>query len=121
VEGLSHGKQVPGQLAITESDRDVASAELRITVAGELDLASAPELERRLWRLAATGLAIRIDLAGVTFMDSVGLAVLVQQSAAANRDDRAFEVDQTGLQPQVARLFAITGVAEILTSFPRAE
>ena len=50
-----------------------------LTVAGEVDLATAPRLREQLVRLIAgvKGKAVVVDLAGVTFCDSLGLGVLV--------------------------------------------
>lgn len=50
-----------------------------ITVSGELDLATAPEL-RAACSAAAQGSAetVRIDLGGLTFLDSSGISVLVE-------------------------------------------
>ncbi len=57
----------------------------RIAVRGELDIATAPELERELCdRLADPGCReIVLDLAAATFIDSSGLRVLLVASRAA--------------------------------------
>lgn len=66
----------PGALLIlTKREADVLILELR----GELALASAPELARRLHDEEAIGVGLRvvIDLSGVEFLDSAGLHVLL--------------------------------------------
>lgn len=64
------------------------------TVAGELDLESAPGLERHLRALIMLPLSsITIDLTGLSFMDSAGLGALVRvhQTATDLRMDLAVE------------------------------
>jgi anti-sigma B factor antagonist len=52
---------------------------LVLAVAGELDLATAPELRERLGAaLDAGASAVVVDLRAVTFMDSIGLAAVLQ-------------------------------------------
>ena len=53
-----------------------------VTVAGEIDIATAPRLRERLSGLAARGRPLVADLDQVRFIDSAGLAALV---GAANR------------------------------------
>ncbi|MEM7681619.1 MAG: STAS domain-containing protein [Planctomycetota bacterium] len=45
---------------------------------GEIDLESAPELLQKLTPMMKSGAAVRVDLSGVSYMDSTGVAVLVQ-------------------------------------------
>jgi anti-sigma B factor antagonist len=61
---------------------DVSEAPLAggavVTVVGELDLETAPELRERLTAIVAGGAtAVVVDLRRVTFMDSVGLAAVL--------------------------------------------
>jgi anti-sigma B factor antagonist len=56
-----------------------------VSVNGDLDLATAPVLARRLAELLALPLdSLTIELAGVEFMDSSGLKVLNQARQGAN-------------------------------------
>jgi anti-sigma B factor antagonist len=91
-----------------ESDRVV----VRLT--GELDLASAPLLERELERgeVDATPMLV-FDLDGLEFLDSTGLQVLLSTHRRAN--DRGQQFAITRGSPQVQRLLDITRVAERLT------
>jgi anti-anti-sigma factor len=55
-----------------------------LAVSGELDLASAPELRRRVSAELASGTArVELDLGGVEFVDAAGLRALVELSEAA--------------------------------------
>ena len=48
-----------------------------VTVAGEIDIATAPRLRERLFELAAGGRPLVADLDRVSFIDSAGLSALV--------------------------------------------
>jgi anti-anti-sigma factor len=49
-----------------------------ILVEGELDLSTAPELRRVLGEALAGARPVRLDLSGVQFIDSTGLAAIIQ-------------------------------------------
>jgi anti-sigma B factor antagonist len=80
-----------------------------VTASGELDLTSAPELIIVLREAIRTHGPSRVDLdlTGVTFMDSMGLQVLV----AANTDVGG-GLRIIGTSPVVFRLLQLTGVLE---------
>jgi anti-anti-sigma factor len=84
-----------------------------IVVHGELDLASGPELEQVLDRVAEqpTELLI-IDLREVDFMDSTGLSIIVK--AHQRFADEGRKLGLVKGSPQVQRLLDLTGVAERL-------
>ena len=67
-----------------EFDIDVTHVNGRVVVVvvGEIDLDTAPVLQTTIEALDATK-DIIVDIAGVEFMDSTGLAVLLRQSARA--------------------------------------
>jgi anti-sigma B factor antagonist len=48
-----------------------------LAVTGDCDLASAPELRRQLLHVAGEGDRVAIDLSSVSFIDSVGLGLLI--------------------------------------------
>lgn len=57
---------------------------LRVVVQGEIDLVTAPMLERQLEDALASGRElVEVDLSGVTFMDARGVSVLVAARKAA--------------------------------------
>jgi anti-sigma B factor antagonist len=84
-----------------------------VVLVGELDLATAPELARVLGPLLADGpLELIVECAGLAFIDSSGLAVLV---AAQNRlQGRGGRLAVRSLQPQARRIFEIVGLTEFL-------
>jgi anti-sigma B factor antagonist len=76
----------------------------RVSLRGELDLATAPRLEHA---LAEAGDRVLLDLRGLTFMDSTGVRVLLE---AAERGgglrivppadgDARVTIDQSGIGP----------------------
>ena len=84
-----------------------------VGVAGELDLASSPELEQQLEQFyASDNELLVIDLRGLEFMDSTGLSVIV--SAHQKLIDAGRRLIIVRGPQQVQRLLDLTGVAERL-------
>jgi anti-sigma B factor antagonist len=78
----------------------------RLAIAGELDLSSAPELERSLSALQADGRPVVLDMRDVSFMDSSGLRViLAADSRARSSGSRLLLVAGP---PGVQRVFQLT-------------
>ena len=89
-------------------------ARVRVVPVGELDLATAPEVDEAL--RAAANLdhqGIALDLREVIFMDSSGLRLILRWNAAARDEGRAFGIIRGG--EVVQRVFEATRVAEHLT------
>lgn len=85
-----------------------------IQLAGELDLESAPQLERQLQELVAISPGrLLIDLSGLEFMDSSGLAVIVRAQRTAR--DHGHTLALRPGPSQVQRLFELTGLLERFT------
>jgi anti-sigma B factor antagonist len=90
-----------------------------VQVEGELDLNTAPQLERELERpLAASDAALLIDLSRCEFIDSSGIALIVRTWRALDRDGR-FAL--CGVGDQVARVLDITGLDATIPSHPSRE
>jgi anti-anti-sigma factor len=81
---------------------------VRLTVAGEIDLTSAPALHNRLKELAAAGERVRLDLSGVDFIDSTGLHVLIENLADTGSDGWHLEI-ATNPSPAVMRIIQLSG------------
>lgn len=83
---------------------------VRITLAGELDLATTPEVEPV---LRANGVRQRVlDLRELTFMDSTGLRALAQTNARAG--EAGFALSIVRGPRQIERVLEISGLAELL-------
>ena len=90
-------------------DRDHFTVELDgqvVRVRGEIDLAVRPALEKALSRMRANQPAV-LDLAGVTFIDSAGLACVL--------DATKHEAGATlgSMSPAVMQLLELTGTADL--------
>lgn len=62
-------------LDIRESD---ASGCLRLSLVGEVDMATVSSLDARLARLRAVRTPVRLDLSELSFIDSTGIRLLIQ-------------------------------------------
>src|SRR3954451_1822572 len=86
---------------------------VRITLAGELDLATATEVEPALRPNGAKGARRRLlDLTELTFMDSSGLRLILKAHSAARREGWSLEIVPG--PPTVQRVFQICGVEDEL-------
>jgi anti-sigma B factor antagonist len=79
-----------------------------ITVAGEIDIATAGRLRERVAELAASGLPLIVGLDQVTFIDATGLGVLVGAARRATAHGGSLRV--VCARPQTRKLFRLTGL-----------
>jgi anti-sigma B factor antagonist len=85
-----------------------------LRLGGELDLASAPELERQLAEIQRHSAGrILIDLTNLEFMDSTGLALMIRAQQAAQANGRQLRLRRGSAQVQ--RLFELTAVLDRFT------
>lgn len=85
-----------------------------ISFHGELDVFSAPELSSRIGAVAAApGGPLLIDLSGCAFIDSLGIAALVEGCQAMHQQGRGVAI--VCRSPQVRRTLALTGVAGVVS------
>lgn len=98
------------KVEIEDSDTSLPSTK-KVKVAGELDMATAPQLSAALDRLADDGLQVLlVDAAEVDFLDSSGVRALV---IAANRlEGVGGSLRLERMSPAVQRVLEITGLAE---------
>jgi anti-sigma B factor antagonist len=85
----------------------------RLTVLGELDMATVPILERAFSAVLAEGdvRMIVVDLSALSFMDSSGIHLLLRMKDACGAADRLRIVNGS---PAVVRLLDLAGVRELL-------
>jgi len=79
-----------------------------VTVAGEIDIATAAGLRERLSELAASGRPLVADLDQVRFIDSAGLAALVGAANRAAAHGGSLHV--VCGRPRVRQLFRLSGL-----------
>jgi anti-anti-sigma factor len=87
---------------------------LVLEATGEIDLATAPELQQRLNAAVTAGDTV-LDLVAVGFIDSTGLRVLISAHEAAESAGRRFVL--LVAEGPVTKLLRITGVDEQLKVF----
>jgi anti-sigma B factor antagonist len=85
-----------------------------VAVAGELDLATAPQLRERLALLSEAGKnQVTLDLTHLDFIDSTGLSVLVMVFNRAQAAEGSMVIRNPSMS--VMRIFEITGLASVFT------
>jgi anti-sigma B factor antagonist len=100
-------------------ERDLGSGCHEIGVEGDLDLSVAPEFKHALERAASRPGLLLIDLSGCEFMDSTGIALIVEARKRANGD--AGRIAIHGASGQVLRVLSVTGLTENGLVFETAE
>lgn len=105
---------------MTATERTGKTTEVvRIDVQGEVNFQSAPELRARLHTLLAQRPScLHVDLSKVPYMDSAGVAVLVEALQTQRR--RGLRLELSGLQSRVRSLFEIARL-QSLFNLPGAE
>jgi anti-sigma B factor antagonist len=78
--------------------------QITVSLCGELDIATAPTLERTLNDLTGH---LRFDCADLTFVDSSGLAIFA-------RVDRNGGATLRGVRPNVRRVVEVAGLAHLI-------
>ena len=79
---------------------------------GELDLATAPLLDKTLREAQLDGRVVVLDLRKLDFMDSAGVHVIVDAAERARREGRRLVVLRG--PARVDRVFMLTGTADVL-------
>jgi anti-anti-sigma factor len=88
-----------------------------VTLAGDLDIASAPAARERLLSLVRPGACrLVIDMSAVRYTDASGLAVLVSTKRRAVL--LGGELRLAALRPEVAGVLTVTGLSRHLAAYP---
>lgn len=82
-----------------------------VTVYGDLDMATAPQLQNSLERETAEGKDVELDLRACTFVDSTGVAVLV--ATASRLKNEGARLRMLGVRDRVRRTFELAGLAGV--------
>ncbi len=100
----------PGSLEISSALVDGA---VRVSLRGELDLASARQMEEHFAAIDEQAPArVVVDLGGLAFIDSSGLRVLLLADARAR--EHGYELVLLPGQEPVQRVFEMTGALDVL-------
>ena len=97
----------PEDFSISAEDRD---GRVHVALAGELDIATAPELEQLVNDRIDAGQEVVIDLRGLQFMDSSGIRVLVAAHARAGRSSTRVFVIRPAPASAVAKIVEVSGL-----------
>jgi anti-sigma B factor antagonist len=87
-----------------------------VRVHGELDIATAGDLERAVLRPREPGEQVVLDLAGLRFMDSTGLRVLMRARSEAKAG--RWDLYLRNVPANVQRLFSLSGVHDAVPQEP---
>ena len=99
------------ELSISSSPN--SSAEVVVTVCGELDISTAPQLENYLTSLHESGeVRVVVDIGGVTFLDSTGIGLLLAASRASYAHGGQLRI--TGATGTPLKVLELTGVLPVL-------
>lgn len=107
------GPDEPAADSLLTVQRDLYPAWVLVTLSGELDLSTLPQAEREV--LAAESTApdtLRIDLSGLSFMDSSAVRLVLQADARARAAGRRLVVACGQGLPR--RMFDLLGLADRL-------
>lgn len=96
-------------MTIHTEKRDSAAT---LHISGRLDTTTAPELERAVATLPGDTKELILDMAGVTYISSAGLRVLL---GAQKKMNKLGSMKLTGVCEAVMEVLEITGFADILT------
>ncbi len=87
-----------------------------VSVVGEIDVATAPQLRDRLQARVASGSAtVAVYLLVVTFLDSTALGVLV--GALKRCREAGGDLRLVISEPRILKVFEITGLTEVFTIY----
>jgi len=90
---------------------DKSGDSVLITLLGELDLASTAELTAAFDEVVGGEKDIVVEMAGLTFIDSTGMAVLVRARRSAEQAGRSVTLRR--VQPNVAKTLALAGLDKV--------
>lgn len=84
-----------------------------ITLVGEIDYSVTPDVRSFLLKAVedCKSLLIKLDLSGVHYLDSSGLAILIEMRRVLMMNER--QLDVVDASPQVRKLFSLTQVGQL--------
>ena len=101
----------PTGFSISTSDRDGRAV---VVIRGELDLATAPDLEAAIQGPLDDGQDVVVDLRELDFMDSTGLRVLVAAHGRVEGTEQRFLIVRPLPGASIERILAVAGVERVL-------
>lgn len=93
---------------------DERGGRLHLTVSGELDLSTAPQLEPLVIDAIAAGRHVVLDLRELDFMDSSGVRILIEAQSAAGDGPGRFTVVRPEPATAVGQVIEVSGIEPVL-------
>lgn len=106
-----HASSTPATPPISVSAEHIGPVAV-VHLFGELDLATVDHVERELDVVAADAQALVVDLEGLSFLASTGLALLARWHGRAERD--GFELRVVAANRRVLRPIQLTALDDVL-------
>ena len=94
---------------------ELGPGRVRIRCIGELDLATNPALAEQLKAAVEADRRILVDLSECGYIDSVGIASLIEAWRALNGNAGPGAIVVLATEPAVTRILDLTGVGDYLT------
>jgi anti-sigma B factor antagonist len=83
-----------------------------VILAGEIDFSVTPKVRERLLRVIASDVAgVELDLSGLSYVDSSGLALFIEARRMLLNSGRTIRI--TAISPQVRKLFHLTQIGDL--------
>jgi anti-anti-sigma factor len=101
----------PGEFSMATEEREGAAV---VTLHGELDIATAPQVEEAVVGRVRDGGRVVLDLRGLEFMDSSGVRVIVAAHGAAQEGGGRLTVVRAAPGGPVQRVLEISGLEGVL-------
>ncbi|MET8298520.1 STAS domain-containing protein [Streptomyces sp. NPDC005180] len=89
---------------------------ITVTVTGELDMETCPDVTKITEALSLDGKTLTVDLSAVTFMDSSGLNALLRLRSRAQTEAASLRL--AGVPDQALRVLDLTGTRQLFTLSP---
>lgn len=100
---------------MTEAIREM-NGSLVVALGGEIDLDRAPAVRRQLLDCVKRGQDVLVDLSAVTYIDSSGIASLVEALQWAKR--RGSDLRLVAVSPQALRVFELARLDKVFSIHP---
>lgn len=93
-------------------EKTVEGTELNLALTGRLDTTTAPQLETELKRSIGGVESLVLDFAGLEYLSSAGLRVLLAAQKVMNKQGKMVIIN---VNETISEVFEITGFSDILT------
>ena len=88
-------------------------------LSGDIDLAHSPEVRKKLLECVNAGKPLVVDMSQVGYIDSSGIASLVESLQVARRKAQPFAL--AGIAPPVMRVLQLARLDRVFTIYPTVE